>query len=67
MERQESSVFYSAYLENRIQPPSKLMQSLFELCVVVGMDEDTGLIPLSRVRRINGLLHNGHILINVAS
>ena len=51
MERQESSVFYSVYPENRIRPPSKLMQSLFELCVVVGMDEDTGLIPLSRSRK----------------
>ena len=27
-----------------MRPPSKLMQKLFELCVVVGMDNDTGLV-----------------------
>jgi hypothetical protein len=47
--RMESSVSYSAHAENRMKPPSKLMQSLFELCVIVGMDEDTGLVPMSRV------------------
>ena len=44
----ESSVFYS--VQQRMKPPSKLMQSLFELCVLVGIDEDTGLVPLRMVR-----------------
>ncbi|CAB3997365.1 DENN domain-containing 3-like [Paramuricea clavata] len=47
----ESSVFYSSHAEERMKPPSKLMQSLFELCVIVGMDEDTRLIPMSRSRK----------------
>jgi hypothetical protein len=50
----ESSVFYSAHTEERMRPPSKLMQSLFELCVIVGMDEDTRLIPMSRVMLLIG-------------
>ena len=45
----ESSVFYSAHPVEGIKSPSKLMHSLFELFVVVGMDEDSGLVPLSRV------------------
>lgn len=42
-------MFYSAHPVERTKPPSTLMHSLFELCVVVGMDDDTGLIPVKRV------------------
>lgn len=45
----ESSVFYSANPACRLRPPTTLLQSLFELCVIVGMDEDTGLVPPRRV------------------
>ena len=50
-----NSVFYSKYSDmdglplKPQKPPSKLMHSLFELCVVVGMDEDTRLVEMSRV------------------
>ena len=39
-------VVYSAQPVERVRPPSKLMQSLFEMCILVGMDNDTGLVTL---------------------
>ncbi|XP_028399183.1 DENN domain-containing protein 3-like isoform X2 [Dendronephthya gigantea] len=47
----ENSVFYSASPVERTKPSSSLIHSLFELCVLVGIDEDTGLIPMSRSRK----------------
>ena len=42
-------MFYSAHPVDRVKPPSKLMHSLFELFVVIGMDEDSGLVLLKQV------------------
>lgn len=58
--KMESSVFYSANPVERMKPPSKLSQSLFELCVLVGIDEDTKLIPMNRVTSQDSLPNYFH-------
>ena len=34
---------------------SKLLNSMIEVCVVVGMDQDTGLVPTPEVREDRGI------------